>query len=304
VLQYGVYVSLAALLLIALLVTPEVYSGESLSLMLRSAAQLGIVAIGQTLVLLVAGLDLSVGGVIFVANVVIADVTNGSDALLPGGILVALGVGALIGLANSLLVTRRNVPPFVATLGILVLINGAVNAYTKGIPSGFVPKALGIFNQSVGPFPIPFILWIIFTLIVAFLLSRTPWGRQIYAVGSNTEAARLSGVRVDLVRISAYVLCSLMACVGGIILSGYVGYVDKTLGNTFDLDSIAAAIVGGTAFTGGRGNLLGTAAGVLLIELLQVMVLRLGLDIQVQLLVKGFVIVAAVALYSVAARQR
>lgn len=304
VLRYGVYVSLVAILLIALVIAPRVYSRESLTLILRQSAQLGIVAIGQTLVLLVAGLDLSVGGVILLANVIIADVSNGDNAQLPLAVVVALGLGLVVGLCNGLLVTKRNVPPFVATLGILVLLGGAINAYTKGVPSGYVPSALNALNSTVGPFPLPFLLWIALNGIFAVLLYRTPWGRRVYAVGSNLEAARLSGVRTDVIRVSVFMLCSLLAAVGGIVLSGYVGFVDKTLGSAFDLDSIAAAIVGGTAFTGGRGSLLGTAAGVLIIQLLETMTLALGLDIQVQLLVKGLVIVAAVGLYSVAARQR
>src|SRR5688572_10552294 len=246
------------LLVIALFVTPNVYSPQSLSLNLRQAAQLGLVAIGQTLVLLIAGLDLSVGGVIVLTNVIIAEVSNGRDSDLPMALLVALIAGALVGLANGLLVTKRNVPPFVATLGVLVLVSGAVVAYTKGIPSGYVPEALTAINQSLGPFPIPFVLWILFNGLFAFLLYMTPWGRKVYAVGSNREAARLSGVRIDLIRVSVFMLCSLMAAIAGIVLSGYIGYVDRYLGRGFDLDSIAAAVVGGVAFTGGRGNLLGT----------------------------------------------
>ncbi len=304
VLRYGVYVSLAVLMLVALVITPDVYNPQSLALNLRQASQLGLVAIGQTLVLLVAGLDLSVGGVIVLANVIIAEVSNGDNARLPVAILAALALGGLVGLSNGLLITRRNVPPFVATLGVLVLVSGATVAYTQGIPSGFVPDGLNVVNQSIGPLPVPFILWLVFNLIFAFLLARTSWGRRVYAVGSNREAARLSGVRIDLIRISVYILCSLMAVVAGVVLSGYIGYVDRYLGRGFDLDSIAAAIVGGAAFTGGRGSLLGTMAGVLIVQLLGSMTLVLGMNLQVQLIVKGLVIVAAVALYSIAARQR
>jgi ribose transport system permease protein len=303
VLRYGVYVSLAVLLVAALLFVPAIYSTQSLFLVLRLASQLGLVAIGQTLVLLVAGLDLSVVGVVVVTNVVIAEISGGQDARIPLAIGVALALGALIGLMNGWLITKRNVPPFVATLGVYVFVLGAQVAYTRGIPSGFVPEGLNVINQSVGPFPVPFILWVIFNLIFAFILYATPYGRRIYAIGSNREAARLSGIRVDRMIVSVYVLCSMMAVVAGVVLSGYIGYIDRYLGRGFDLDSIAAAVVGGTAFTGGRGSLLGTAAGVLIVQFLSNITLVLGLDEPVQLIVKGLVIIAAVALYSVAARK-
>jgi ribose transport system permease protein len=150
---------------------------------------------------------------------------------------------------------------------------------------------------------VTFLLWAGFLALFAVLLYLTPWGRRLYAVGSNREAARLSGVRVDLIRTSAFVLCSLLAAVAGVVLSGYVGYVDRYLGRGFDLDSIAAAVVGGVVFTGGRGSLLGAAAGVLIVQLLSGMTLVLGISFEAQLVVKGVVIVAAVALYSMAARQ-
>jgi ribose transport system permease protein len=295
---YGVYLSLALLLVAAAVITPAMYSGNTLFLILRQASQLGLVAIGQTLVMLVSGLDLSVTGVIVLTSVVIAEVGNGQDGLILPGVLIALGLGVLVGLGNGWLVTKRNVPPFVATLGMLVLIRGAQLAYTKGIPSGQVPPGMGVLSAAVGPFPASFLLWVAITAVMGYVLYATPYGRRIYALGSNREAARLSGVAVAPLLFSAYILCSLLAVLAGIVLTGYVGYVDRYLGRGFDLDSITAAVVGGTAFTGGRGNLIGTMAGVLLVQFLSSWLLVLGLDVQVQLIVKGLVVVAAVALYA------
>lgn len=303
VLRYGVYLSLAILLLIALIKTPEIYSPQSLFLVLRQASQLGLIAIGQTLVLLAAGLDLSVGGIIVLTSITIAQVGATQNSNLLPAIALAFVLGALVGLGNGLLITKRNVPPFVATLGMLVLIRGALLAYTKGVPSGQVPPGLSALNQGIGPLPISFIIWIAFTLIISVVLHMTPWGRRLYAVGNNRRAAHLSGINVDRTIIAVFIACSLMAVVAGVVLSSYVGYVDRYLGRGLDLDSIAAAVVGGTAFTGGRGNLLGTMAGVLIVQLLTNMSVQLGLDLQLQLAIKGLVIIAAVALYSVAARK-
>lgn len=300
IVQYGVYVSLGIVLVAAVFLTPGLYSPQTLSIIFRQGAQLGVVAIGQTLVLLVAGLDLSITGVIFVTSVVIARVSNGNNEMLIPAFIVAYGLGMLVGLANGFLVTKRKVPPFVATLGILILVQGALQAYTLGVPGGFVPAGLGVVNQSFGFITLPLVLWIVLSIVFIGVLRLTPFGRRIYAVGSNPIAARLSGLSVDRLVTSAYVLCSFCAVTSGIILTGYVGYVDRFIASGFDLDSIAAAVIGGTSFAGGRGSLLGTMAGVLLIQVLSTMALLLGLNIQVQLVIKGLVILMAVALYSAA----
>jgi ribose/xylose/arabinose/galactoside ABC-type transport system permease subunit len=301
--RYGVYCSLALLLLVALVVRPEVYRPEPLFLILRSASQLGMVTLGQTLVMLVAGLDLSVSGVIVLTSVVIAQVGAGQDSRILPGLLISLGFGALIGLANGLLITKRNVPPFVATLGMLVLIRGAQSAYTQGIPSGQVPDGLKLLNQSLGPLPVSFVIWIALTALLAFILYVTPFGRRVYAIGSNREAAERSGIPVDSYIIAVYVICSLLVVGAGIILSGYVGYVDRYLGRGFDLDSIAAAVVGGVAFSGGRGSLVAAMAGVLLVQFLGSLLLIIGFGVQAQLIIKGLVVIGAVALYSLAERR-
>lgn len=296
--KYGVYWAFVLLLVVAAVLSPSMYSSQSIFLNLRQASQLGIVALGQTLVMLVGGLDLSVTGVIVLTSVIIADVSDGQNTMILPAVLIALAVGTVIGLGNGLLITRRNVPPFVATLGMLVLIRGAQLAYTKGIPSGQVPAGLGLLGAPLGMIPVSFLLWVGLSLLLGVILSRTPYGRRIFAVGSNRITAHLSGVAVERVLISVYLLCSLLAVLAGVVLSGYVGYVDRYLGRGFDLDSITAAVVGGTSFAGGKGTLLGTAVGVLLVQFLSSLMLQLGLDVQVQLVVKGLVVIAAVALYS------
>ncbi len=298
--DYGVYIALAILLLVARFLTPKLYEVDTIAVVMRQASQLGIVAIGQTMVLLVAGLDLSVGGIFIMTSVVVAEVGNGQNEMVLPAMLTALGLGALVGLGNGLLVTKRRVPPFVATLGMLVLVQGATQAYTRGVPGGFVPEILGIVNQSWSVLSLPLVLWLGLNAIFIFILRGTSYGRRVYAVGSNIEAARLSGISVDAIRISVYIFGSLFAVISGIVLTGYVGYVDRFIGSGLDLDSIAAAVVGGTAFIGGRGGLLGTIAGVLIIQILSTMAVLMGLDIEVQFIIKGLVILGAVTLYSVA----
>ena len=298
--SYGVYIALLVLLLAATVLTPKLYDVNTIAVVMRQASQLGIVAIGQTMILLVAGLDLSIGGIFIMTSIVVADFTNGRDELVIPAILISLALGALIGAGNGLLVTKRRVPPFVATLGMLVLVKGATQAYTRGVPGGFVPEVLGLVNQSWFVLSIPLLLWLGLNALFMFVLRGTAYGRKVYAVGSNSEAAHLSGIPVDAIRISVYVLGSCLAVVSGVVLTGYVGYVDRFIGTGLELDSIAAAIVGGTAFVGGRGGLPGTIAGVLLIQLLSTMAVLMGLDIEVQFIIKGLVILGAVTLYSLA----
>ena len=303
VVEYGVYIALALLLTAAAFLTPKLFQVDTIAIVMRQASQLGIVAIGQTMILLVAGLDLSVGGVILMTSIVVADVSNGRDEMVLPAVSIALAIGALIGLGNGILATKRRVPPFVATLGMLVLVQGATQAYTRGVPGGFVPEILGIVNQSWFVLSIPLLLWLGLNACFTFILRRTSYGRKVYAVGSNIEAARLSGISVDAIRISVYILGSCFAVVSGVVLTGYVGYVDRFVGTGLELDSIAAAVVGGTAFVGGRGGLIGTIAGVLIIQILSTMAVLMGLDIEVQFIIKGLVILGAVTLYSLASTE-
>ena len=303
IMAYGVYIALMLLLIVAAVVTPNLFEKETLAVMFRQCAQLGIIAIGQTMVMLVAGLDLSVGGVIVMTSMVVAEVSNGRNEMIPAAVVVALIIGMLIGLGNGLLVTKRKVPPLVATLVMLFLVQGAQQAFTRGVPSGFVPEALGIVNQSWGFLSIPLLIWIGLNAVFLVILKGTTYGRRIYATGSNPEAARLTGIPVNLIKISVYVLASGLAVISGVVLTGYVGYVDRFIATGLDLDSIAAAVVGGTAFFGGKGGLLGTIAGVLIIQVLSTMVVLIGLEIETQFIIKGLVILAAVALYGLAQKK-
>ena len=302
--QYGVYLTLVILLIISALITPNMFENETLAVMFRQCAQLGIIAIGQTMVMLVAGLDLSIGGVIVMTSMVVAEVSNGRNEMIPFAILIALIVGMIIGLCNGLLITIRKVPPLVATLVMLFLVQGVQQAFTRGVPSGFVPESLGVVNKSWGFISIPLLIWIILNGLFLIILRRTSYGRRIFAVGSNPEAARLNGLPVNLIKISVYVLSSILAVISGVILTGYVGYVDRFIATGLDLDSIAAAVVGGTSFFGGKAKLIGTIAGVLIIQILSTMVVLIGLDIETQFIIKGLIILAAVSLYSIAQKNR
>jgi ribose transport system permease protein len=301
---YGIYIALVIVLLVAAIIAPAFYQPNNIFNVLRQASMLGIVSIGQTLVILGAGIDLSVGAVMGLAMIIASDVSGGENDLIVLAVLLAFAAGGLVGLINGLLVTKRNVPPFVATLGMLVVVEGVRLSYTRGIPSGSIPSALRFFGRdSIGPVPTSFVILVIVAVVFGLLLKNSTFGRSLYATGGNPEAARLSGIRVHRVLIATYIICSCLAILTGLLLSGYIGYVDRYLGRGFDLDSIAAVIVGGTSFAGGRGGILGTLAGVLLVTALLNIVLILNLNLQWQLVIKGLVIIGAVVLYSYRSRN-
>lgn len=295
--RYAPLIGLAVALVAAAIVTPEFYSPTNLVNVLRQAAILGLVAIGQTFVLLAAGIDLSVGGVMGMSMIIAAQVSGGNDSSLAAAVVLALLMGVTVGCVNAFLVVKRNVPPFVATLATFILLEGARDAWTRGIPSGSIPGALQFLGQeNVFFVPVPALLLLVFGAASIFVLRRTTFGRSLYAVGSNPLAAYMSGLRVGLIKCAAYVICSVLAAVGGLVLSGYIGYVDRYLGQGFELDSIAASVVGGVSLAGGKGGVGGALAGVGLLTVVTNIVIFLNLGESAQLFVKGLVIIAAVAL--------
>ncbi len=293
--QWAAPILIVVVLVMAAIFAPAFYLPTNLKTVAIQIAVLGIVAVGQTLVLLVRSIDLSVSAVLALGAVIVVQTEAGGPLWI--SFVEAFAVAAAVGLANGLLITKRQVPPFVATFGMLVFVQGARLAYTKGQASGTVPAILrAISFEQVGPVPAALIVWLIVNMLALFIINKTRYGRWIYAVGGNPSASRYAGIPVDTVIIVVHTICSMLAMLGGLLLSGYIGYVDLRLGADYNTNSIAATIVGGTTFTGGRGNLFGTAAGVALLIMLLNLVVVLGLPIHWQYAVQGFVLVVAVAL--------
>jgi ribose/xylose/arabinose/galactoside ABC-type transport system permease subunit len=293
--QWAAPIMCVVVLLVAAIFAPAFFLPTNLKTVLIQISVLGIVAVGQTMVLLVRSIDLSVSAVLALGAVIVVQTIAGNPLWV--SFIQAFGIAALVGLANGLLITKRQVPPFIATFGMLVFVQGARLAYTKGQASGTVPEILRLISfQQVGPVPAALLVWLVINVIFIVILRYTRPGRWIYAVGGNPSAARYAGIRVDAVVIAVHMICSMLALLGGLLLSGYIGYVDLRLGSDYNLNSIAASIIGGTTFTGGRGNLFGTAAGVALLIMLLNLVVVLGLPIHWQLAMQGFVLVVAVAL--------
>ena len=299
--RYGIFIFLAILVIAASIVSPAFLNPQNIKDILNQTAALGMVAIGQTFVILLGNgaLDLSVASVMATVAVILAHNTQGQNALFLPVAMVCLLFGILVGLVNGLLVTKRKIQPFIVTIGISIIIQGLRFLYTKGAPKGSFPDILRFLGTgNVGPIPMS-ILSLTVLLIIAFIvLKRTKLGRQIYAIGGNTNTARLSGYNVDWVIIISFMISGCLAAVAGLYLAGWIGIADNWVGRGYELDSVAAVVMGGTTFEGGRGGVIGTIVGVLILVVLFNLVLLLHLPVQAQLLVKGAIIIIATSFYA------
>jgi ribose/xylose/arabinose/galactoside ABC-type transport system permease subunit len=295
--RYGIHVALVALIAVSAALSPAFLSGRNISNMLLQAAPLGIVVIGQTFVILVRGLDLSVASVM-ATSAVVATSFSGADGDAPLIFVVAMTIGVLSGFACGLLVAKRNVSPFLATLAMMIVLQGLRFAYTHGAPSGNVPPFFRVLGSQLF-YGVPYNLMILIVLAIVFsmLLSRGTFGRRVYITGGSPVTARLVGINADRITILCYVISGGLAALAGLILSGFVPIVDNWVGRGFELDSIVAAVMGGAALSGGRGTIAGGLVGAAILVVVFNAVLLLGMPVQLQAIIKGTVIVIAAAVY-------
>jgi ribose/xylose/arabinose/galactoside ABC-type transport system permease subunit len=302
--DWGVWVAIGLLVATAAIFSPEFFRVSNLQDILRRSSILGIVTMGQVLVLMTAGLDLSVAAMIGVTAVAIAEATAPGGPGLAVGLVVAALIATGVGTVNGLLVTRRRVPPFVATFGMFVVLEGARLAYTGGTVSGNVTEGLRELGRgTLLGLPWPTLVLILLVMALTVVTRSTVPGRHLVMAGANERMAYLSGIPVARIKTAAYVASALLAVVSGIFFAGFVGYVDRFMGRGADLDSIAAALLGGTRFSGGEGSFVKSAAAAFLIVALFNLIVVTGLPVQWQFVVKGLVLIGAVALQSAARHE-
>jgi ribose/xylose/arabinose/galactoside ABC-type transport system permease subunit len=299
-----VFAALAVVFIVAWIVVTA--HGESfLSIdnivgMLQRSVALGIVAIGQTLAILVGSLDLSVAQVISLASLVAATTMDGDPNKVAIGIAATLGMGVVVGLANGLIITKLRVNAFIATLGMGLILQGYIESRWDG-PSGAVPdnfQALGY--TRFGPIPESVILLAVVLAAAWFALRFTRFGHRLYAVGGDEDVSRLSGLRTHRTIIGAHVLCSMLAALTGLFLASRLATGTPVVGSSggYDLESIAAVVLGGTALAGGRGGVLGTIGGVFLLAVVDNAFDQLEVNSFLKDVVRGLILVAAVAAYA------
>lgn len=300
----GVWFAVIVLALVALSMAPGFFSSRNLMNLLRQNAPLGIVAAGITLVMVARRVDLSVGAVASFSAVLAASLMAGADSRITLAVAAALGVGALTGLVNGLLVVRGRLEPFITTLGIAILLDGLNRYSTGGTARGVLAPAFrSTLNSWWGNVPVVVVVLLVLVAVAAFLLHRTRFGRGLYLTGSNEEAARLSGVPVQRYLMIAYVISGVTGSIAGLLLLARYGISGNLIGSGYEFDALAAAVLGGTTFAGGRGNIWGTVGGVLVLAMAYTLVLLGGLSYHWQLVVRGGIIVGAVTLYAVTQRR-
>jgi len=291
--NYSIY-----LVLIGLFIGGAVSSGAFLKVanllnVLRQVSILGLISIGMTFVILTAGIDLSVGAVLGLTSIVLA-------LMMPKGIVVAIPVallcGVVVGLANGVGVTKGGMPPFIVTLGMMSVARGLALFISKGQVIEFSSTYFEVVGAGriKGLIPVPALVFLGTLGLASFFLRNTVFGRNIYAVGANEEAARLSGISIENVKIAVYLLSGFLASIGGLVFASLLSVGVPTGGEGIELDAIAAVIIGGTSLFGGAGGMSGTFAGVLIIGLINNILNLNNISPYIQQLAKGLIILIAV----------
>lgn len=294
--KWGIYIALLLLIILMAFIAPNFLSiknGLNIALAVSINA---VIAAGMTLVILTAGIDLSVGSIVAASGVATVLLLNDSVPTTIAA-LVAILVGAAIGLVNGAIIAYLALPSFIVTLGALTYTRGIAYSLHGGpvqIDGDSGIESIG--NGSIAGVPMPVLIMIFVYVFFWLMLERTKFGRHVYAVGGNPQAARLSGINVKRVLMTVYIICGTTAGLAGLMFASRVRSGQVTAGVGYELDAITAVILGGTSLFGGRGRIFGTLIGALLIGVLSNGLVLMGVPIYTQLMVKGFVIIFAVAI--------
>jgi ribose transport system permease protein len=297
--QYALYI-LAALLVIATITRGAIFWGPTnLTNLLLQMSIIGVVVLAELIVVLTGGIDISVGSALGLAAVIAAGLFGGPSILL--GLVVALAVGGIVGATNGWLVAFRGLEPFIVTLGMLALARGLVYAYGNGIP--ITPAAASTYanlgQTTLLGIPVLALIWLAAVAGIGFLLNRTVWGRRVYAVGSNKEAARSSGIPVKATLWSVYILAGLLVGLGGWMFLCRFASGTSTAGNLMELEAIAAVVIGGARLSGGYGKVFGAVVGTIIFAVIANLLSLLNVSTFLQDAFRGALILVAVTLATV-----
>lgn len=290
----GSFLVLALLLVISSLVSPTFATITNLLNVLRQMTITGVISIGMTMVILTGGIDLSVGAVVALTSVLIAGLQQHGTLLV---VIVGLVVGALVGVANGAGVVLGRLQPFIMTLGMMTVTRGLAFIYSGGKPLEILLNGLdAVGSHSLLSIPIPGLVFAILLVAGGWMLASTPFGRSLYAIGSHEEAARLSGVKVGAVLVGVYTLGGLLAGIAGVLFAAQQSAGMAAAGTGYELNAIAAVVLGGTSLFGGEGSVWGTAAGAGIIAILGNIMNLTSVNPFTQDFLKGIIIVLAVVL--------
>jgi inositol transport system permease protein len=314
--KYGIFLIFAAMVVAASILSPAFLSTINLINIVRQMSVVGLIALGVTGVIVSAGIDLSSGSVVGLSAVVAASLAQSSDASAPFysglhlplivSVLAGCLVGALVGLINGGLVAKTHIPPFIATLGTYTAIRGAALLYTNGRPISDLTDAYNFIGQGdVFGIPVPIIILVVMAVVTHILYAHTKFGKYIYAIGGNEQAARVSGIDSSRYKMLIYVYAGFLAGLAGLVVSSRIGSGQPGLGVGYELDAIAAAVIGGTSLSaGGIGTVAGTIVGALIIGVLNNILDLMNVSAYWQQIIKGCIIVGAVIIDQLKQRGR
>ncbi len=293
---------LVVMIIIATIVSPYFMTFYNIQSVLRDLAFIGMVAVAQSLLLLVGELDLSVGAMASLTGVLggMMMVNLGWNPWL--SLVLALICGACFGLINGLIITKLRLNSMVATIGLTGVYSGITLVLTKGKAIPGIPEEITFIGKnSIGPIPIPFIICLVVLAVILFLVMKTKTGRYIYAIGNSREAAKILGIKVDQIRLMIYVIVGFVAGLAGVLYVSRLGSAQTAIGDAWAMNSIASSVIGGVSLTGGIGNPLGALIGAAVISIIQNMIVLFGVNVYWQSAVSGIVTVVAISFSSVSA---
>lgn len=296
--KLGPLLGLLLIIIIISFMSPSFLTATNIFNVLRQVSISALIAFGMTFVILTGGIDLSVGSTLALTGAISAGLlAGGMDPFL--AMLIGLLLGAVLGAVNGFIIAKGKVAPFIATLATMTIYRGLTLVYTDGKPVSGLGDSLAFQMFGKGYFlgiPVPVITMLIAFLVLYFILRKTTFGRRVYAIGGNEEASRLSGINVDRITIAVYSLTGMLAALSALILTSRLNSAQPTAGQSYELDAIAAVVLGGTSLTGGRGWIFGTLVGALIIGVLNNGLNLIGVSSFFQQVVKGVVILLAVLL--------
>ncbi|MFO8033875.1 MAG: ATP-binding cassette domain-containing protein [Candidatus Bipolaricaulota bacterium] len=287
--------ALLALFVAGAFSSPMFLSSYNLTSILRYAVALGLVSVGQAVAMQAGGVDLSVGATITLSSIVAAGLMGGNDAMIVPAVLAAVGVGLAVGTINGLAVVGLRIAPFIATLGVMSVARGVVLLITRGSIGAIGPAFRSFSRGSVGPLPAALFILVVAFALATLLMNRTRYGRHVFALGGSSEVARLAGIRARSLLFSTFWVSGVCAAVAGLYLTSRMGSGDPSVGPGFELDSITAVLIGGIPFGGGRGNVVGVIAGVMLLAVLSNLLNMWNLSSWYYQIARAAVLLAAIA---------
>jgi ribose transport system permease protein len=301
--EIGIFSALVLLCLVIALANSAFYSADNLINLLRQTSYVVIIAIFTTMVIIIGGLDLSVGSVIGLSGIVVAIFLQlGVPIYL--SIIFALLAVAIIGALNGVLIVLVQIPSLIVTLGTLYIARGICNGITKGVPVYPLPDAFSVIGNGT-LFSIPYSVYfvILVAVILSYVLNNTTFGRSIYAIGGNEETARLSGIRVKKIKIIVYILSSISAAIAGVIMTSRIESAQTSLGTGWELTVISSAVIGGTSMLGGSGTVLGAVLGATLMSVISNGMIIMNVSVYWQSIAIGAIIILAVAIDLIGKRR-